>query len=645
MNTLITAIEIAIALGLAIFVHELGHFIFAKLAGVRVERFSIGFGPRLVGFTRGETEYKIGIIPLGGYVKMTGEQVSEKTDDPKAFNNQPARKRAAILVMGVVMNVIWGFILFVAAFTIGVQVVRPVIGAVKPGSSAWKVGLRSGDDILAVNGHDGDLTFRRVMLEAALTGNNQPVTLKVKKADTGEIRTVEVVPDVPGQGGLKTLAIYPASRVRLSKPTGEDTPAAKAGIPEGADIVAIDGQRILNIEDFLFSIRSSYDKPVTLTLRVGGEEFDKTVVPTKQYPYTLGLHSSNEITISKLADDMPAAEAGLEQGDRLVRIGGEEVTDFQQVVHILNAHIDQPIEVEIERPVKPEKTLAEKKPSEATEKPAPEHLLLTVTPMRPPGFLRAVLGSITSPLVIGSIDPDSPAARAGLEPGSRIIGVQFYKEPPKWQFWKDPWVDVTKQLEDWEDLAGLIDNVGQLASEEQTGIRLTVLTEDGETGTTEPVVPVKSSSYPIGIIGVGTQVRQQVLKRTDLVTAVRLGVEDSILWSRVIVATVWKLATRQLQGDAIAGPIGIVHVSAIVAEQGLGTFIHFFGIININLAIVNLLPLLPLDGGWLLLLLIEKFRKRPLKEKTLAALTSVGFALILALFLFLTFNDIRRLLG
>ena len=111
LTGVIYAVEIAFAFGLAIFVHELGHFIAAKRAGIKVRRFSLGLGPKLVGFTRGETEYAIGLIPFGGYVSMLGEgNEPGAVGDPRSFKSKPHGVRAVVIVMGVVMNAILAFV-------------------------------------------------------------------------------------------------------------------------------------------------------------------------------------------------------------------------------------------------------------------------------------------------------------------------------------------------------------------------------------------------------------------------------------------------------------------------------------------------------------------------------------------------------
>ena len=149
-------IKLAVGLGLIIFVHELGHFSVAKLCDVHVQTFSIGFGPALPGcrFRWGETLYKLAVFPLGGYVKMVGEggENDEEDTDPRSYKNKSVGQRMAIISAGVVMNVLFGLVVFIIAFNIGVHQTAPVVGVLEAGGPAWQQGVRPGDRFVEVDG-------------------------------------------------------------------------------------------------------------------------------------------------------------------------------------------------------------------------------------------------------------------------------------------------------------------------------------------------------------------------------------------------------------------------------------------------------------------------------------------------------------
>jgi regulator of sigma E protease len=171
-----------------ILIHELGHFLMAKRAGVRVEEFAIGFPPRLFSFKRGETTYSINALPLGGYVRMPGEN-GETTDadgnyDPRTFSAQSAGKRALILVAGVTMNMLLAWAIYTGIYGIA-GVPQPVVGSVQSGTPAQQIGLQSGDRILSVDGHSvmdsGDVEIQVLGALLSTKSANVPVTLVIQR--------------------------------------------------------------------------------------------------------------------------------------------------------------------------------------------------------------------------------------------------------------------------------------------------------------------------------------------------------------------------------------------------------------------------------------------------------------------------------
>lgn len=183
-----------ILFGLIIFVHELGHFLSAKLVGVKVLKFSIGFGPRLVGRKYGDTEYLISSIPFGGYVKMLGE-VSEdelpEEERPFAFSCQPVWKRFIIVLLGPIFNLFFAFFIFVLVFLSGWPILLPEIGKVLPNSAAERAGLLKGDEIISING--SQIIEWDEMTQIIHNSSGRTLHLKVKRK--GEIINVSVIPE------------------------------------------------------------------------------------------------------------------------------------------------------------------------------------------------------------------------------------------------------------------------------------------------------------------------------------------------------------------------------------------------------------------------------------------------------------------
>jgi regulator of sigma E protease len=194
-----------VLLGIIIFIHELGHFLFAKLMGVRVLKFSLGFGPKLIGKQYGDTEYRISAIPLGGYVKMLGETPGDELSDaekPFAYNNQDVWKRFMIVCSGPLFNILFAVIIFFAVFVKGFPVLIPEVGSVMPDTPAQNAGLKEGDRITKIDGVP--VNQWEEMTEIIHRNPGKTLNLEIKR-DTGLLEIAitperKIVPDVFGQG-------------------------------------------------------------------------------------------------------------------------------------------------------------------------------------------------------------------------------------------------------------------------------------------------------------------------------------------------------------------------------------------------------------------------------------------------------------
>lgn len=182
-----------------VFVHELGHFAVAKWAGVRVQTFAVGFGREIFGFTRGETRYSFNVLPLGGYVKMLGqEDFDDKTNelkfkaDPRSFANKPVAHRMAIVSAGVIMNTLFACFLFMIIFMVGMEAAGTTVGAVLPDTPADKAGLLPGDKITSINGKRM-LEFNEVRMGILLAAPHEPIDFVVER--DGIEQSILVTPD------------------------------------------------------------------------------------------------------------------------------------------------------------------------------------------------------------------------------------------------------------------------------------------------------------------------------------------------------------------------------------------------------------------------------------------------------------------
>ena len=202
-----TLVATIFVFGLLVFVHELGHFITAKMTGMRVSEFAIGFGPKLLWKRWGETEYSLRIIPLGGYNKIDGMDPEEELDE-RSFCRKPVWARAVVIAAGSVMNFILPVILFTVIFlSNGIENVsdKPVIGALIPGKPAMQSGLNPGDKVLSVNGSAVE-SWRQVVEKIRLTKDSLVLELQTKD---GVTRKVTMFPEVDNKSGRPVIGIVP----------------------------------------------------------------------------------------------------------------------------------------------------------------------------------------------------------------------------------------------------------------------------------------------------------------------------------------------------------------------------------------------------------------------------------------------------
>ena len=289
-------VSAVVALGALIFIHELGHFLVAKAMGVGVERFSLGFGPRIVSFRGGETEYCISIVPLGGYVKMTGEEAHGEdaihpttegpTPDPaKSFAAKPLWARALIVFAGPGMNFVLAAAIFAVMFTaIGVPVVDPTIGRVTPDSAAAQAGLRLRDQVVAIDGKP--IEHWREIDDVVTQGGGRALAFTVVR--DGARQDVTVTPrKVPVKTPFNEIAEVWSigARPYIAPVVGEvlpGKPAAAAGLQPRDRIVALNGQPIETWEELAEGISTRADQPLTLSIERAGARIDVPVTPKEE---------------------------------------------------------------------------------------------------------------------------------------------------------------------------------------------------------------------------------------------------------------------------------------------------------------------------------------------------------------------------
>jgi regulator of sigma E protease len=657
--------QVVVGLGLVIFIHELGHFVLAKWNAVKVEKFSIGFGPTLMGFRRGETEYVIAAVPLGGFVKMLGEgpeDEANKSTDPRAFTNKSVGARMAILSAGVIMNILLGLGCFVYAYGQG-MIDRPAkVGAVGAGSPAYEAGLRSGDEIVAVDGK-GDISFSGVTLKVRLSGKGQALHFDVKRTGRDGLLGMDILPRREPGVDYPTIGVLPSSSLD----------AVVVEVPAGAVEVPALPDDFKNLErksfDTLVAAGPPGQDPTPLADYQAYEALlcrfpEKPLVHVFEHKENPDAPASGRVEltlppahfvdfgcrfaaepISGVQKDSLAEKAGFRIGDKIVTVNGQEDFDPIRLPSICHDSAGKAMTFEVERP----------SPAGATSvtiKVTPDDTPVWTEPVLPSealevpglGFCYQVRPSIRA------VRPNSPAARAGLKPGDVITSIGFpprakpeaarQKGSEKDSAKNSPAHSTTPQAEETIQLDETSPSWVSLfrAMQFRPPGPVAIVVNNGS----NPVwiTPEPDQSWLLPDRGVRFLDLAVKLPPLSIGAAMRRGLDDTIENIMSIYAMIRSLYQRRVGPQNLAGPVNIARIAYRAASSGLTPLIHFLGIISINLAVINFLPIPPLDGGQLLFLVAEKVRGKPLPESALVPAIYLGLLMILCLFVFVTYQDV-----
>ena len=277
-NAFAAAFWFIVVIGILVFLHEAGHFLTAKAFGMKVDVFSLGFGKRLFGRKRGETDYRVSLIPLGGYVKLTGgEEAGEEGEQelqPDWFLSRPRWQRFLVMVMGAAVNLVLALVLYAAAFTLGVEMpakTPPVVAVVAADSLAEQAGLRAGDRIVSIQGDAID-SWEGVV--TALLATSERVLVVERD---GRRETLRLTPRIDNNGlpDIGAAGQEPAIVGQVI----EGKPADRIGLMPNDHIVSVDGVEIVDLRDLQRIIGDSIGVELTLAIMRDGQLHYKQVVP------------------------------------------------------------------------------------------------------------------------------------------------------------------------------------------------------------------------------------------------------------------------------------------------------------------------------------------------------------------------------
>ena len=608
----IDGIIIAIfTLGFLIFIHELGHFLAARRCGIRVDKFSIGFGPRLIGFKRGDTEYCISLIPFGGFVKMPGENPEERTGAPDEFPSAPVSQRIFVAIAGPAMNVAFGVIVFSLIYLFSGEYVRKSlettqIGHIVDGSPAELARLQPGDKLITINGKRlkdwGDLQMVVAInpdeeLDIEIIRNGQKQTLYNVKTETKEVKARKI-----GQ-----LGVSPKQEVLVSH-VEEDSLAAKSGLEAGDLIDKVNGDTIYRYADFYEIASQNHGNTVQLAIRRGfmfeieaisKDELNKGLIPQK----LRRMFNEQDVTLSG-----DAAVSTLKDGR------GWRITDFDQVYTL----------------------------QEGDGK-------INVFKNDGGSFVKEL--HVDWEFIVGAIQKDSYIQDKGVRVGDQLISIdgvpvqnvdfdqkvqELLKihgdQPVQFEFHRD--LSLGAESEDNRTDSNALDN--QSSHRPISGTFTVMLNLMHPQDDKRLLINELRIDPTVNGLALTEPVR---VTKYNLVTAWGRGVEESFSMVSQALSMVGQLVTGEVSPELLSGPVGIVSATAETARFGFRELIYFAGFISVNLAFVNLLPIPIADGGLILFFIIEKLRGRPLSIRKQLIIQQVSIVLIVGLFLYITWFD------
>lgn len=694
---------VAAGLGFVIFIHELGHFLAAKWCDVHVETFSIGFGPALPYCQHkfGETTYKIGLIPLGGYVKMLGEgsESEDGEDDPRSYKNKTVGQRMLIISAGVIMNMILAAVGFIGIY-MGPGDERPagVIGGVDPGSPAWEAGLRSGVVLHRVGSKDNPY-FDQVKPRIALAPSGQQVPIAFSLPGSTEVIETAIEPRYESEHvGQKLIGISPAATTTLwGSPWQKVPPYVPASAASRAQPELQHGDRIVGMTDpadpegrvtplpadprnpqsgrvdfFEFQRRlvNLAGKPVTVRVEREGSAtpVDSVVPPSFARDFGLIMKMG---AISAVRNNSPAAKAGVQPrtdsadvGDVITRV---EVTQASGLVtRFTNARSANPTTGVEEKPLDPMRLPFELQRWAAS---APTDRQVRLVVMRPTGHKdRAEVeltldwddswkyanespssfnSSVSIPglglayrvkTAVDDVTPGSVAALAGLKKDDVIKAVRLYRDPEFKMTMKQELRD-----DDWAYVWHLLQGTGEI---HVNGERLEVMVQPAgasEVKTVELRDAPPDPTWPLVGRGFNFDSDRRLQRANSPWNAAVLGAERVADTAITVYLSLQQMVLGGISFLKNAnGPIGIAVASYNVAGENLSKFVLLLCILSVNLAVLNFLPIPVLDGGHMVFLLYEWVRGRPAPEFVRTAATFAGMALLLSLMACVIVLDVMK---
>lgn len=694
-------LKVAVALGTVVFVHELGHFLMAKACGVKVEKFMLGFdiGGYKIAKRFGETVYGIGILPLGGYVKMFGQdddpshiaeqlqnsQISSSSADAvekigpngekyyidrRSYLAKSVPQRMAIISAGVIMNVIFAFIFAVIAYSMGVRYMPCVVAETMPGSPAWQLGLEPGDEIVML-GDRLEPTFLQLKGGVTLGNLESGIPVQIRRAATGETKMMTLRP-TQEKGELATVGLTNAQTLTLwdGHPVVEGSAASRATLLTTGDvakgvepklqgndtIVSINDVPVKDFREYSAELAKSWDKPLVIGVRrpLKGAKGSESSAEENAEPLSFEVPTQPLLDlglvmkmgpVATLQNDSPAEKAGMKPGDVIVTVDDQPIagTDGN-----LDSWTPLTLPEYLQRAAMGGREVKFTVRRKTESKPEGEEFVFNVKPLVATAVHSNVpIGAPLASDAVGiayrientvqAVAPNGAAAKAGLAAGDKILAAKIVLPAAKNGKTPDP-VPVELGMEHW-NWGALVDSLQFAPS--GTTVELQFLRGDAKDPQTVVIEPQALKDTFIAQRGFVFEPVYRMRQATSLGEAVRFGWEETTEALTMVFRFLQKLG-GQVPFKMLGGPGTIAVAAGDAASQGLSALLMFLTMLSANLAVINFLPIPLLDGGHMVFLAYEGIRGRPANERFVLAMHMAGFVFIISLMLFVIGLDIDR---
>lgn len=676
-------------LGIVVIVHEFGHFMAAKLSGMKVEAFSFGFPPTLLGIKRtgdgyririlpilfkkrkplaevdedkeneddieagdasqenglmftfgkpkraGETEYRISLIPFGGYVKIFGQEDIGRikySEDPRSYMNQSVWKRICVISAGVVFNAFLAVVLSIVVFSVGIKLIPPIVGGVAPGTPAARAGLKGGDEIIEVAGHSYNLEFTDVGMWALLSDENEAIELKVRHED-GSVEDYKIIPEISdsGMGPVRQLGINPASTLKVAKlknQEDEELLYSETGLKPGDVIKAVNGIGVDKKWQMDEIISDLFEPTATLiaerVTKAPDGKVEKEIVETE---IDLGLNvlpgADKENDMGNIYSIEPCLKVvsttlvdvnGFVKGDVIIAAGDTPYPDLEQFRKIVESHEQEELFFRVLR---------------ADSNGIVCQTSITAVPYKDENLKRFVVGVVLiydfdTARVAKTVDISlwgKKTAALEISPGAMITAVNG------------------------ETVQSFYDFAREMKRNVDSDVTIGWRGSDGKSSET---VFVSEMWANVGIVDV-VQVElpfeqmQRVYRADGGLDALKMGYKKATSFIILSFTTIKQFLRGQVSPKNFMGPVGILTFSYhIVTESSRLYYLYIVALISAFIGVFNTLPILPFDGGHIVFLIIEKIKGSPVNQRIQESFSMAGFVLILILFAYITFWDVVR---